>query len=97
MPQSVAHSFLYSVDRQRSSSAVITPEKVWSYEEIGRLTGAVASFIGSASLGRGDRVALLLPNSAEYIAVFYGCHLAGCAAGMGNSGAKRLGHLDTRA
>jgi long-chain acyl-CoA synthetase len=79
MQQSVAHSFLDSVDRQRSSSAVITPEKVWSYEEIGRLTGAVTSFVGSTSLGRGDRVALLLPNSAEYIAVFYGCHLAGCA------------------
>ena len=79
MQQSVARSFLDSVDRHRSSSALITSERAWTYEDLGRLTGAVASFLGSANLERGDRVAIILPNCPEYVAVFYGIHLAGCA------------------
>ena len=78
MQQSVARSFLDSVDRHRSSNALITSEGAWTYEELGRLTGAVSSFIGSANLERGDRVAILLPNCPEYVAAFYGVHLAGC-------------------
>ena len=79
MQQSVARSFLDSVDRHRSSNALITTERAWTYEELGRLTGAVSSFLGAAKLERGDRVAIILPNCPEYVAVFYGIHLAGCA------------------
>ena len=79
MQQTVARSFLDSVDRHRDSDALITADRAWTYEELGRLTGAVASFIGSTDLKRGDRVAILLPNCAEYVATFYGTHLAGCA------------------
>ena len=78
MQQSVARSFLESVERQRSSNALVTADRTWTYEELGRLTGAVARYLGSAGVTRGDRVAILLPNSAEYVAAFYGTHLAGC-------------------
>ena len=78
MQQSVARSFLDSVDRNRSSNALITTERAWTYEELGRLTGAVSSFLGAENLERGDRVAILLPNCPEYVAAFYGTHLAGC-------------------
>ena len=78
MQQSVARSFLDSVDRHRTSNALITSERDWTYDELGRLTGAVSSFLGSANLERGDRVAILLPNCPEYVAAFYGAHLAGC-------------------
>ena len=78
MQQSVARSFLDSVDRHRTSNALITSERAWTYDELGRLTGAVSSFLGSANLERGDRVAILLPNCPEYVAAFYGAHLAGC-------------------
>jgi long-chain acyl-CoA synthetase len=78
MPQSVAHSFLDSVDRQRSSNAVISSAGSWTYGELGGLAGAVSSYLGSLKVQRGDRIALLVPNSAEYIATFYGIHMAGC-------------------
>ena len=78
MQQSVARSFLDSVDRHRTSNALITSERAWTYEELGRLTGAVSSYLGSANLERGDRVAILLHNCPEYVAAFYGAHLAGC-------------------
>jgi long-chain acyl-CoA synthetase len=79
MQQSVAHSFLDSVDRRRSSQAVVSPQGAWTYEELGGLAGSVSSYLGSIKVDRGDRIALLLPNSGEYIASFYGSHLAGCA------------------
>lgn len=78
MNKSVAHSFLDSVDRYRFSNAVVTVERAWSYDELGRLTSAVSGFLRSTELEHGDRVAILLPNCPEYIAAFYGAHLAGC-------------------
>ncbi len=78
MPQSVAHSFLDTVDRQRSSNAVISPIGSWTYEELGDLAGGVSSHLESLKVQRGERIALLMPNSAEYIAAFYGIHMAGC-------------------
>lgn len=77
--QSVARAFLDAADRQRSSSALVTPERTWSYEDLARLTGAVSSYIGQAGLERGSRVALLLHNSAEYVAAYFGAQMAGCS------------------
>lgn len=78
MQPTVARSFLDSVDRHRTSNALITADRAWTYDELGRLTGAVSSFIGSSDIERGDRIAILLPNCPEYVATFYGTHLAGC-------------------
>ena len=85
MQHSVAQSFLDSVERHRSSAALVTQQRSWSYDELGRLAGAVSAFIGSKSLERGDRVAILLPNSAEYVAAYFGAHLAGGVAVALNS------------
>ena len=79
MQQPVAHSFLDSVDRLPSSEAVVSQNGSWTYDELGRLAGSVSDYLGSTIVDRGDRIALLLPNSAEYIATFYGSHMAGCA------------------
>ncbi len=77
MQLSVAQSFLDAVERHRSSTALVTQDGSWSYDDLGRLTGAVSAFIGSTSLERGERVAVLLPNSAEYAAAYFGVQLAG--------------------
>lgn len=77
MPQSVAQSFLRSVDRQLSSDAVIAPRGTWSYEELAKLAGSVASYLESLRLERGDRVGLVLQNSAEYVGIYYGAQLSG--------------------
>ncbi|ANO50952.1 class I adenylate-forming enzyme family protein [Woeseia oceani] len=77
MPQSIAQSFLRSVERQLSSDAVIAPRGTWSYEALAGLAGAVANYLAALNLERGDRVGLLLQNSAEYVGVFYGTQVSG--------------------
>jgi long-chain acyl-CoA synthetase len=48
-----------------------------SYSELGDLAARLASALGAAGVRRGDRVALMLPNSIEYIASFFGVACAG--------------------
>lgn len=79
MHQTVANSFLDSVDRHQSSTAVVTAQGSWTYDEIGRLAGAVSSYLGSIDVPRGTRIAILMPNCSEYISIYYGIHMAGCA------------------
>jgi long-chain acyl-CoA synthetase len=48
-----------------------------SYEQIGRWAGAFSAAMLDAGLSRGDRVVLLLTNSAEYVACYLGVLEAG--------------------
>ena len=80
MQQSVANAFLHAVKEHGSSPALIEQNRTWSYDELGRLTRAVTQFIESTSLQRGDRIAIVLPNCAEYVASYFATHLSGCAA-----------------
>ena len=51
-----------------------------SYGEIARLAGRVAALLVQRGIGPGDRVLLWAENSAEWIAVLYGCMLRGVLA-----------------
>jgi len=51
--------------------------KVTSYEEIARLAGRFAMLLTKRGIGSGDRAVLWAENSAEWVAVFYGCLLRG--------------------
>ena len=48
-----------------------------SYGELAREAGAVASWLQSRGIGRGDRVAIMLPNVMAYVPVLFGTLLAG--------------------
>lgn len=48
-----------------------------TYEQLAREAGAVASWLGSAGIGRGDRVAIMLPNVMAYPAILFGTLMAG--------------------
>jgi long-chain acyl-CoA synthetase len=49
-----------------------------TYRQVDRLSSAVASWLQSRGLGRGDRVAIMLPNVMQYPVVMAGILRAGC-------------------
>ena len=52
-------------------------QRDWTYGELGERASALAAWLLRGGLQRGDRVGLLLPNSAEYVACYFGAQLAG--------------------
>jgi acyl-CoA synthetase (AMP-forming)/AMP-acid ligase II len=59
-----------------------------SYEQLAGRAAAVARWLRSSGVSRGDRVALLCDSGADYVAVYYGALLAGAAAVGLNTGAR---------
>jgi long-chain acyl-CoA synthetase len=49
----------------------------WSYADVARLARQFASELQHRAIAPGERVVLWAPNTAEWVAVFYGCALAG--------------------
>jgi acyl-CoA synthetase (AMP-forming)/AMP-acid ligase II len=68
--------------------AVVQGSRGYTYAEIGQLTANVASYLISTGLTRGDRAAILVANSAQYIAIFYGIWAAGGVTVALNTQAK---------
>ncbi len=66
-----------------------------SFDELGRRAHAVAAGLAARGIGRGDVVAVHLPNCRQYPAVYYGVLLAGAtfrpARRGGRRAARRLG------
>ena len=60
--------------------------KVLTFFELNRAINQFASSAGRRGLGKGDRVALLGLNSAEYVIALYGCAKAGLTAVPVNPG-----------
>jgi long-chain acyl-CoA synthetase len=58
--------------------------RVLSYEELFRAARGVAAGLRARGLGRGDRVGLCLPNSAELVLGYYATWLAGGAVAPAN-------------
>jgi long-chain acyl-CoA synthetase len=48
-----------------------------TYEALARHAGAVAAWLQSAGIGKGDRVAIMLPNVMAYPAILFGALIAG--------------------
>jgi fatty-acyl-CoA synthase len=62
---------------QAEGEALVTPAGRWTYEELRRLAKQAAGALQARGIGKGDRVAILLPNGAEWLALFYGAALIG--------------------
>lgn len=63
--------FLESVDRFGGRPAIIDGERTLTYAELGGSVKSLAAFLASRGVGKGDKVAILLPNSIEFAAAFY--------------------------
>ena len=60
-------------------AAFVTGQRVTTYAELCAAAARIAAGLGRLGVARGDRVALLLDGSAEYIAAYYGILGAGAA------------------
>ncbi len=49
----------------------------WTYKQVGETAFQFARELGARGIGKGERVLLWGPNSAEWVAAFFGCVLQG--------------------
>ena len=57
--------------------AVVLPGERWSYGRLAERAQGIARSLAALGVARGDRVAVLMPNSAECLAALFGTALAG--------------------
>lgn len=67
------HEFLEESARKTPDAPALWSNKVWStYGEVNAAANQVACFLIDQGVKRGDRVAILLENSLNYVVVYYG-------------------------
>jgi long-chain acyl-CoA synthetase len=81
-----------SARRAPETEAIVQGERRTSYGTLWSQVQAVAGFLRSDGLCAGDRVAVLLDNSTEYVAAYYGA-LAAEAVAVGLNSAARAREL----
>ncbi|MBP2232160.1 amino acid adenylation domain-containing protein [Azospirillum agricola] len=90
------HQFLTeTAARTPAHTALIAGDARRSFAELDRDSDAVACALQSAGIGRGDRVAVMLENSIEYVAGLFGALKAGAVFVPVNPSTKsdKLGYL----
>ncbi|HKJ35158.1 MAG TPA: AMP-dependent synthetase/ligase [Solirubrobacterales bacterium] len=63
----LAKAFHATVDRMGSKPAVISGDQSWTWSEIRKQAAAVSGGLASLGVGKGDTVALLMDNRAEFM------------------------------
>jgi long-chain acyl-CoA synthetase len=66
-----------AVRRWGTRTAFVDHDVELSYEELGQRAAAVANWLAEHGVGRGDVVAVHIPNCRQYPAVYYGVMMAG--------------------
>ena len=81
--------------RDPDRAAVITPKRTLSYGELDRLADGFAAGLHDLGVGRGDRIAVVLPNSTDMAIAIYGILRARAAFSPLNPTIKheKLGHV----
>lgn len=78
-PVTVAQAFLYSAERYGGDIALITLEgERTTYRELHDRVREAVRVLQRLGCGKGDRVAILLPNSPGWAVFEYACALLGC-------------------
>ncbi len=80
--------FLRSVERFPDREAIVYGDQRVSYRELAGQAGAVATFLRAQGLKPGARVGILVQNSPEYAAIYYGILAAGGVVVGLNTAAK---------
>ena len=68
------------VERFGAETALVTTDGRWTFADLGREIMAVARGLVGLGVAPGDRVGVLMPNSAEWVAAAYGTALIGGVA-----------------
>jgi len=90
------HHFLESsADSAPTKEAVVHGSQRFTYLDIERRANAIANWLLGCSISKGERVAVLLRNSVEYICSYYGVLKAGGVIVPLNTGleARELGRI----
>ena len=88
MNRSLVDLLRASVERAPWAEAVAHAQRRISYGDLWRQIAALSAFLQRQGLRPGDRVALLLENSPEYVSAYYGVLSAGGAVVALNTQAK---------
>jgi fatty-acyl-CoA synthase len=66
--------------RRPDAPALITADRTWTYEDVAATVHAFASYLQASGIRRGDRVALLGMNSAQYVNALLAVYRIGAIA-----------------
>lgn len=74
-------------ERYGDKTFLIFPEREQeiSYRQMADMCARTANFLQSLGVGKGDKVAILLPNIPEFLYFYWGCMLIGAVAGPVNT------------
>lgn len=68
---------LASAERWPDHDALVYPDRRATYAELLQSARRVARSLVTLGVQPGERLGILMPNSLEFLEVFFGCHLAG--------------------
>lgn len=80
--------FILTSSNMPEAVAVVQADQSHTYAEVAQQAANVSAYLQARGISRGDRVALLLSNSAQYIATYYGIWASGGATVALNTQAK---------
>lgn len=80
MAVSIVEAFERVAQQQPDAPALSWRNMRWTYTDLHRAACSVAAALEKRAVPRGARVALLLRNSPQYVALYYGVLAAGCVA-----------------
>jgi fatty-acyl-CoA synthase len=81
----ICDDFETAVDKFADHTALIFEGERYTYRQLDQLANRFAAWADAAGVERGDTVALLLPNRAEYVAAWAGLAKVGAAAALINT------------
>lgn len=85
---SLVENLIAAAQRYPERCAVRDGAQVLRYGDLLQQAAGIAKRLRHEGLQRGDRVAFILPNSAEFVAAYYGVLMAGGVAVLLNAAAK---------
>ena len=80
MTPNLASLVTEAATRNPSAPAFISADRTVTWSELERLVRAVAGGLAARGLSRGDRVALVISNSIEFVSSYFGVLRAGLVA-----------------
>lgn len=80
--------FLSAAGKFSSRTAIVEGGLSVTYSDLARMARGFSSFLSARGIGKGDRVAIFLPNSVEFAAAVFGVSLSGAVSVPVNSSLK---------